>query len=616
MKIQAAIGELLERRDLNEDDMTSVMRAVMTGEATPAQIGGFLVALRMKGETVEEVAAAASVMRALADAVSLDGLDAVDIVGTGGDSTGTFNVSTCSAIVAAAAGVPVAKHGNRSVSSKSGAADYLEAAGVNIDLDAAQVGDCIRRAGIGFMFAPRHHSAMKHAIGPRREMGVRTLFNLLGPLTNPAGVRRHVLGVYDAAWVRPLAEVLQRLGSRHAMVVHGENGMDEISLEGPTRVSELVDGEVRDYSIDPARFGIDTAPVQALRVDGAGREPRGDRSGAGRRARSAARRGAAERGRGHPRRRGRRHAGGRRGGRARHARERRRAGQARRARGGVARVRREGERVVNEVPDVLKRILARKREEIAERRERTDDDALTELAALRSVDGDVPRGFVAALRAKLDAGAAAVIAEVKKASPSKGVIRADFDPAAIAASYERGGAACLSVLTDADFFQGSEDAFEAARAACSLPVIRKDFLIDPYQVVEARAIGADCVLLIAAALDDETMGALYRQSVDLGMDVLVEVHDAKELERALVLEPMLLGINNRDLRTFDVTLDTTLGLLERVPDGTVLVTESGILERADVVRMREADVHAFLVGEAFMRAAEPGEALRELFGTG
>ena len=269
MRIQDALGELFERRDLNDADMRSVMGAVMTGEATPAQIGAFLTALRMKGETVEEVAAAAAVMRGLADGVALDGLDAVDIVGTGGDSTGTFNVSTCSALVAAAAGVPVAKHGNRSVSSKSGAADFLEAAGVNIDLDATDVGECVRRAGIGFMFAPRHHSAMKHAIGPRREMGVRTLFNLLGPITNPAGVKRQLLGVYDGAWVRPLAEVLQRLGSVHVMVVHGDNGMDEISLEGPTRVSELKGGQVRDYTVEPGRFGIDTAPLDALRVDGA-----------------------------------------------------------------------------------------------------------------------------------------------------------------------------------------------------------------------------------------------------------------------------------------------------------------------------------------------------------
>lgn len=267
MNIQQALGHLLAREDLSGDDMRSVMQQVMTGEATASQIGGFLVALRMKGESVDEVAAAASVMRSLADAVTVtDG--AVDIVGTGGDATSTFNVSTCSALVTAAAGVPVAKHGNRSVSSKSGAADLLEAAGVTIDLTPEQVAICVERVGIGFMFAPRHHGAMKHAIGPRREMGVRTVFNLLGPLTNPAGVSRQLLGVYDAAWVRPIAEVLQQLGSEHVMVVHGNDGMDEISLSGPSEVAELKDGVVTERTINPEDFGILPAPLETIVVDG------------------------------------------------------------------------------------------------------------------------------------------------------------------------------------------------------------------------------------------------------------------------------------------------------------------------------------------------------------
>jgi len=271
-----------------------------------------------------------------------------------------------------------------------------------------------------------------------------------------------------------------------------------------------------------------------------------------------------------------------------------------------------------EVPDILKRILARKREEIAERTAVTGLLAMQELAAVRGAEGDVPRGFVRAVRARLAAGDAAVIAEIKKASPSKGVLRDPFDPGAIAASYHAGGAACLSVLTDADFFQGSETALEAAREACPLPVIRKDFLIDAYQIHEARAIGADCVLLIAAALDDGTLGELHAQALALGMDVLIEVHDGSELERVLPLirtagDTTLLGINNRDLRDFQVSLDVTLELMERVPAGTLAVTESGILERADVELMRSNGVHAFLVGEAFMRAGEPGEALARLF---
>lgn len=223
------------------------------------------------------------------------------------------------------------------------------------------------------------------------------------------------------------------------------------------------------------------------------------------------------------------------------------------------------------------------------------------------------RDFVGAMRSKIAAGSAAVIAEVKKASPSKGVIRADFDPPAIAASYAAGGAACLSVLTDRQFFQGADEYLGAARRACTLPVLRKDFTIDPYQVYEARAIGADCILLIVAALDDARMVELEDIARSVGLAVLVEVHDAAELDRALRLRTPLVGVNNRDLRTFETSLDTTIGLLPRMPSDRLVVTESGILERAHVTRMRDAGVNAFLVGEAFMRAPDPGTALRTLF---
>jgi len=259
--------------------------------------------------------------------------------------------------------------------------------------------------------------------------------------------------------------------------------------------------------------------------------------------------------------------------------------------------------------DILNQIVAVKREEIPAARALHSEAALRELVATQSA----PRGFADALRAKIAAGQAAVIAEVKKASPSKGVIRQHFVPAEIAASYAAHGAACLSVLTDQRFFQGHADYLRQARAACTLPVLRKDFMIDPYQVLEARAMGADCILLIAASLSDGQMAELEACASELGLDVLVEVHDGDELDRALRLKTPLLGINNRNLRTFEVTLDTTLGLLPRVPAGRLLVTESGILGRADVQRMRDAQVHAFLVGEAFMRAADPGVALAELF---
>jgi indole-3-glycerol phosphate synthase len=259
--------------------------------------------------------------------------------------------------------------------------------------------------------------------------------------------------------------------------------------------------------------------------------------------------------------------------------------------------------------DVLLKILQRKAAEVAERSARLP---LAEVQA-RAAAAPPARGFADAIATHIGAGAPAVIAEVKKASPSKGVIRADFDPAAIARSYAAGGAACLSVLTDVDFFQGSDAYLQQARAACTLPVLRKDFVIDAYQVYEARALGADCVLLIAAALDDARLASLASLAGELGMDVLLEVHDRAELQRALAVPARLLGINNRNLRTFEVTLDTTLALRAEVPADRILVTESGILGVADVARMRAAGIDAFLVGEAFMREPDPGQALRRLF---
>jgi len=259
--------------------------------------------------------------------------------------------------------------------------------------------------------------------------------------------------------------------------------------------------------------------------------------------------------------------------------------------------------------DILQRILARKREEIDDRRARVSERDLQR----RLADAPPVRGFGAALRAKVAAGSAAVIAEIKKASPSKGVMRADFRPAEIAASYAAGGAACLSVLTDVDFFQGADAYLQQARASCALPVLRKDFTVDAYQVYEARALGADCILLIVAALEDRDLRELATLAQSLGLDVLVEVHDGAELDRALATGTTLIGINNRNLRTFDTRLETTLELRDRVPAERLLVTESGIHTRADVSQMRAAGVHAFLVGEAFMRADDPGAELRRLF---
>jgi anthranilate phosphoribosyltransferase len=269
MDIKEALAQVVERRDLDHAQMTQVMNQIMTGVATPAQIGAFLMGLRMKGETVVEIAAAAQVMRDLATKVEVKLDHLVDTCGTGGDGSRLFNVSTASALVVAAAGGRVAKHGNRSVTSTTGSADVLEAAGVNLNLTPTQVARCIDELGVGFMFAPAHHGAMKHAIGPRRELGLRTIFNMLGPLTNPAGARRQVVGVFDTKLCKIFVEVLARLGSEHVIALRSEDGLDEISLAAPTHIAELRNGVVREYTVEPSQFGIQQVSLDGLKVSSA-----------------------------------------------------------------------------------------------------------------------------------------------------------------------------------------------------------------------------------------------------------------------------------------------------------------------------------------------------------
>lgn len=268
MNIQQAIAKVLARENLSREQMQSVMQQIMTGECTPSQIGGLLIGLRMKGETVDEITAAAEVMSGLAEKVEVDASPVIDIVGTGGDGIKTFNVSTAASFVAAGAGAHVAKHGNRSVSSNSGSADLLEQAGANLSLNATQVTEVIKQAGVGFMFAPMHHSAMKYAIGPRKEMAVRTIFNVLGPLTNPAGVKRQLVGVFDDDLRKPLAQVFGNLGSEHALLVRGEDGMDEISICAPTRMTEYKQGELREHVFKPQDVGIELGLLENLVVSG------------------------------------------------------------------------------------------------------------------------------------------------------------------------------------------------------------------------------------------------------------------------------------------------------------------------------------------------------------
>ncbi len=603
---QEALQRTIEHREIFHDEMLKVVRMIMSGELSPVMMAALITGLRVKKETIGEITAAAQVMREFSTKVNVaDKTHLVDIVGTGGDGSHTFNISTCTMFAAAAAGAKVSKHGGRSVSSKSGSADVLESMGLNINLAPDAIARCIEEVGIGFMFAPNHHPAMKNVAPVRKELGVRTIFNILGPLTNPAGAPNILMGVFHPDLVGIQVRALQRLGADHAVVVYGRDGMDEVSLgrgHHGGRAQERADLRVRD---PPRGFRPADGQQPGAQGGNAGAiSPDGDE-----RARQPARCGTGYRGLQRGCRLVRRQCGRDHSGRHRQGARRHRVGgcqgQARAADQLV-----QIARSLTAMSDILNKIVAVKREEIAAAQKKIPFAAMRADAESRVLTRD----FEGALRRKIDAGKSAVIAEIKKASPSKGVLRADFIPADIAQSYAEAGAACLSVLTDRQFFQGQTDYLKQARASCDLPVLRKDFMVDAYQIYESRAMGADCVLLIAACLEDAQMAELEAIARSLDMAVLVEVHDRPELERALKLKTPLLGINNRNLRSFEVSLETTLGMLGDVPVDRVLVTESGILTKDDVKKMRDAGVYAFLVGEAFMRADDPGEALAALFG--
>ena len=605
---KALIGRVASGAALTVDESRAAFDAMMAGEATPSQMGGFLMALRVRGETVDEITGGAQAMRARALAIDAPA-GTIDTCGTGGDAKGTFNISTAAALVAAGCGVPVAKHGNRALSSRSGSADLLAALGVTIDADMALVREALWEAGIGFLMAPRHHGAMRH-VGPTRvELGTRTVFNLLGPLSNPADARRQVIGVFDPKWAQPMAEVLRNLGSERVWVVHGSDGTDELTTTGPSAVVELDGGTIRRFEVAPEDAGLPRARPEDLKGGDAAENAgivqgvldgkpgpardivllnaaaalivagRADNLGEG--VRRCRRGGRQRQGAGHPR----------------PARRDQRPGRARRSR-----------KRRRPMSDVLARICDDKRHHVAERKRAVSQAALAE----RARAAEAPRGFAAALGAVADSGRPALIAELKKASPSKGLIRSDFEPASLAAAYARGGAACLSVLTDKPYFQGEDRYLGEAREAVPLPVLRKDFMLDPYQVVEARALGADCILLIMAALEDGQAAELAAAAGEFGMDTLVEVHDEHELARALALDASLLGINNRNLKTLEVDLATTERLAPLAAGGPPIVCESGLHGPDDIARMTALGVRRFLVGESLMRQTDVAAATAAL----
>ena len=601
MNINEAVEKFSSGDSLKKTEIKEVFLSIMNNECNDAEIIAFLMTLKTKGETVEEIAGAAEVLREMCQKLDLPSDQLVDTCGTGGDGQNTFNISTASAIVAAAAGVKIAKHGNKSISSKSGSADLLEYAGINIDLDEKQAKKCFEDNGITFMFAPKYHKAMKSVSTVRKSIKTRTIFNVLGPLSNPANANFQILGVYDRKLVLPIAEVIQNLGVKKAMVVHSEEGLDEISGEKDTYVAEVSGDKITEYTINPKDFGIEIFPLESLKVNTVeesykifiGMLKNQDQAAVNIVSLNA--------------------------GAAIYI-------------SGIKESLNDGVQLAKEIivsgkalqkfeeikksmpekmktPKILEEILENKAKEVAERKIRMPVKDLKEIDYMSSLKRD----FKAALLDKISQNKAAVIAEIKRASPSMGELNMNIIPSKVASDFEAMGAACLSVLTDAKYFKGSGAILEMAKKGCGLPVLRKDFMIDEYQLDESLTMGADCILLIASALDKKLMKTLYASAKQRGLDVIVEVHDHNELETALEIECDIIGINNRNLHTFKVDLNTTVDLAQYIKGDQLIISESGIHTCEDVKKMNDCGINTFLVGETFMTSKDPINKFKEIF---
>ena len=601
MNINEAVEKFSSGNSLKKSEIKEVFLSIMNNECNDAEIIAFLMTLKTKGETVEEITGAAEVLREMSLKLNLNSKELVDTCGTGGDGQNTFNISTASAIVAATAGVKIAKHGNKSISSKSGSADLLEHSGINIDLDEEQAQKCFDDNGITFMFAPKYHKAMKNVANVRKNIKTRTIFNVLGPLSNPANANYQILGVYDKKLVLPIAKVIKDLGVKRAMVVHSEEGLDEISCEKDTYIAELNEGKISEYTINPKEFDLEILPLESLKVntveesfkifmDMLNNENEAAVNIVSLNAGSAIYisgvRDSLKEG-------------------IEFARELIISGKALNKFEDIKKS--MPEKITT--PKILEEILENKAKEVTERKSKISVQDLKEINYMNSLKRD----FKGALINKISQNKAAVIAEIKRASPSLGELNMNIIPAKVAADFESMGAACLSVLTDAKYFKGSGAILEMAKKGCGLPVLRKDFIIDEYQIDESVTMGADCILLIVSALDKVLLKNLYDAAKIRDLDVIVEVHDYNELELALEIDCDIIGINNRNLHTFDVDLNTSEELVKYIKDDQLIIAESGIHTYEDVKKMNQCGINTFLVGESLMTAKDPINKFKEIF---
>ena len=601
MNINEAVEKFSSGNSLKKNEIKEVFLSIMNNECNDAEIISFLMTLKTKGETVEEITGAAEVLREMSQKLKLNSQELVDTCGTGGDGQNTFNISTASAIVAAAAGVKIAKHGNKSISSKSGSSDLLEFSGINIDLDEEQAQKCFDDNGITFMFAPKYHKAMKNVANVRKSIKTRTIFNVLGPLSNPANAKYQILGVYDKKLILPIAKVIKDLGVKRAMVVHSEEGLDEISCEKDTYIAEVNENEISEYTINPKEFGLEILSLESLKVDSVEESYKIFMNMLENKDETAVNIVSLN------------------------------AGAAIYI-SGIKENLKEGIEFAKELiisgkaqkkfedlkksmpeklntPKILEEILENKAKEVADRKNKMTVQDLKEITYMYSLKRD----FKGALINKISKNKPAVIAEIKRASPSLGELNMNIIPAKVAADFEAMGAACLSVLTDAKYFKGSGAILEMAKKGCGLPVLRKDFIIDEYQIDESVTMGADCILLIVSALDKTLLKNLYDAAKVRDLDVIVEVHDYGELESALEIECDIIGINNRNLHTFDVDLNTSVELVKYIKDDQLIIAESGIHNFEDVKKMNECGINTFLVGESLMTSKDPINKFKEIF---